>query len=184
MASAIPFAQGASSLIAARGAIDAGKSQAGALMAQASENKTMAQEAVEQGQYGAYKQDLKAQAEIGHGVAEAGASGIRVNESGSVQNLLIASSANAELDRQNILHQAELRRVHYENEASMEEFGAGNAITASHYTAIGDVLTGASKVGGYYTGGGSGGSVADDTDISSGGGWAGADSAGAAAAVV
>jgi hypothetical protein len=54
-----------------------------------------------------------------------------------------ASHQNAELDRLNILHGADIRAINYENQAAMDKFGADSAIKGSYWSALGSITGGA-----------------------------------------
>lgn len=70
----------------------------------------------EAGQFNAARQQDESNLVFGTMRADVGASGTEAN-SGSVLELLRQSHANAELDRQVILHEAELQAIDYENQA-------------------------------------------------------------------
>lgn len=90
------------------------------------------------------------------------------SSSGSVLAVLGASAANAELDRQNILHGGEVRAINYENQASLDELGAKHAIQASYFNALSSIAGGGSKTIGNNMGGGGGAEAGYETDYAAG----------------
>lgn len=141
MASAAPFMLAASAA-SALGSITQGQMTSGALNAQAQVQQQNAQEAEVQGQFNATKQSLNSAEKIGSITAAFGASGVS-SQSGSVQNVLAASASNAELDRLNILHGADVRAINYTNQASMDKLGASSALQGSYFSALGSLTKGA-----------------------------------------
>lgn len=132
MAAAMAVAGG----IKAIGSVLAGQSTANSLNAQADLQMQNAQEAERQGAYDASRSMYLAHQKIGDIEAGYGASGVTSN-SGSVLDVLGASAANAELDRLNILHGADVKKIQYENQASIARAGAASAITGSYWSALG-----------------------------------------------
>lgn len=121
--------------IGAYGAIEQGQMQSESLNQQAQSNLNNAQQAKDQGLYNANRQMLLAQQTEGKGIANAGASGVDVN-SGSPLSVFQSSAINAEMDKQNILHGADIRAIAYENQASIDRFGAASALTGSYWNAL------------------------------------------------
>lgn len=87
------------------------------------------------GKYDAQKQDIMAGQRIGESIAGYGASGIK-QDSGSVLEVLRASHINAEMDRLNILHGAELNAINAENKASAAKFGAKRIDQTKYFKAF------------------------------------------------
>ncbi len=129
--------------IQAGGDILKGQMTANSLRAQAEQQRVQAEEATQAGQYNAFRSQLQATQVLGHNEAAYGASGV-TSSSTSVNEVLRAGATNAELDRQNIIHGADIKAINYKNEASLEEFGANSALEGSYFAAIGDIL-GSSK---------------------------------------
>lgn len=130
----------ASGLISTYGALYAGQSQANALNAEADYALQNAQEAESQGHFDAIKEEIMANNKMGAITANYGASGVTSN-SGSAQAVLVASTANSELDRLNILHGADVKAVQYENQAAMDKIGAQSALTGSKFQAAGTMIS-------------------------------------------
>lgn len=101
-----------------------------------------ADEAERQGQYNATKQGLVSAQKIGTSVASYGANGV-TQSSGSVENVIGASNANAEMDRLNILHGADVKALNYHNQALLDRFGANSAKLAGYWGAAGAITGGA-----------------------------------------
>ena len=139
----------ASGGVQAAGALIQGQSSANSLDAQADLNIENANEAEQQGAFDATKSTIQAGHKIGSEVANYGASGV-TSTSGSVMAVLGASAANAELDRLNILHGADIKSIQYQNQASMERLGATSAIVGSYFSAAGAAGGAAAKA--YGTG--------------------------------
>lgn len=118
------------------GALQQGQSTANSLDAQANLQIQNAAEAEAAGHFNAMRSTLNSNQKIGTITANYGASGV-TSASGSVQSVLTASASNAEMDRLNILHGADLQAIQYENQASMERRGAQSAITGSIFSALG-----------------------------------------------
>ncbi len=140
---ALPMAGGA---ISAYGQIQQGKSTSDSLKAQANNLDQQAAEAEQKGAFDAMRQQLVSGAKIGESVAAYGAAGV-TSQSGSVLDVVQASHQNAELDRLNILHGADIRAINYQNQASMDRFGAESAIKGSYWSALGSLTGGAISAG-------------------------------------
>lgn len=140
MAAALPVV---GSAVSAYGALQAGQSTSQALNAQADLAIQNAQEAEDKGQFDANRQMLIAGKRIGESTAAYGAAG--VTESGSVVAVHQSSMANAELDRLNILHGADVRAIQYRNQAAMNRYGAESAIKGSYWQAAGYLTQGLVK---------------------------------------
>ena len=115
--------------------------------------RVQAGEAEEAGQFDVFKQQLKATQSLGRATAGYGAAGV-ASGSTSVQDVLGAGAMNAELDRQEILHGADIKAVSHENQASLDTFGANSALEGSYFSAIGSVLGGGASAAGNLIGGG------------------------------
>lgn len=132
------------------GALIQGQQQSDALNYQAKIQSKNAYEATAAASLNADRQDLIAAKSIGGTKAGYAAAGVDAS-SGSVMDVLAASAANAELDRQNIIHGGDLRAVNYENQASMDRLGASNAIKASYFNALSSLVGGASSAVSNYS---------------------------------
>lgn len=159
--------------VMAYGQLLAGQATSDSLNAQADLQIQNAQEALAQGKFNAQRSQIQSGQKIGAEVAGYGASGVR-SSSGSVMNVLAAATSNAEMDRLNILHGADIKAISYENAASMERTQAHNAKIGSYFGAVGS-LVGASSAGNLGATPSAGG---DDLsfDAGSGSGYAGSDS--------
>lgn len=124
------------------GSLMQGQSTADALEHQAEIMRRNAIAAMEAAKFDASKQQVMATKVLGAQSAGYASSGVE-QTSGSVLDVIAASAANAELDKQSILHGGELRRINFENQASIDEKAAGNALTASYFGAA----AGAAKTG-------------------------------------
>lgn len=153
MAAALPIAMVAGGGLSAYGALQKGQMTAQTLQAQAVLNQGNAQEAVNAGQYNATRETLLANQKMGAEIAGYGASGVDVN-SGSAAAVLAASATNAELDRLNIIHQSEVKAINYNNQASLDQYGAESAIQGSKWEAIGDLFSSLTKAASAAGGGG------------------------------
>ena len=127
------------------GSLMQGQAQASALERQADLNIQNAAEAKAQGAFNANRSQMTAGKRIGDIMAGYGASGVTAT-SGSVQEILRSSTANAEMDRLNILHGADLKAIQYENQASMERAGAGSARSGSIFGALGTAASTAGRM--------------------------------------
>lgn len=166
--------------LGAAGSIMQGQSTANALDAQSNLQLQNAQEAEEQGQFNATKQQITSGQKIGAITANFGASGVR-SDSGSAIDVLSASNMNAELDRQNILHGADVKAINFENQASMDKLGADSAIKGSYWSALGTLgVGGASAWSKAYSGAtpqtGNNDGMADDMGQNGNTGFGGSDS--------
>lgn len=132
--------------VSALGSLIGGQNTANSLNAQANLQIENAQEAESQGAFDAMKSQIQSSNKISQNVANYAASGV-TSSSGSAMAVLTASASNAELDRLNILHGADVKAISYENQASMERAGAGQAVTGSLFTALGMGTVAGSKIG-------------------------------------
>lgn len=149
----------------AAGDIVQGQMTSQSLDAQAGLATANAQEAEDQGQYNARRQSLISSQKIGTSVASYGAAGVTA-DSGSVANVIGASNANAELDRLNILHGADVKSLNYLNQATMDRYGAASATYGSYWQAAGAITGGAIQgISSATQGGGSGGEGAGTADM-------------------
>lgn len=87
------------------------------------------------GQYDAQRQNIMAGQKIGESIAGYGASGIK-QDSGSVLEVLRNSHINAEMDRLNILHGAELNAINSENKAAAARYGAKRIDQTKYFKAF------------------------------------------------
>ena len=141
MAAAVPLI-GAG--ISAYGDIQQGQMTSDTLNRQADNLSAQAREAEQKGQYDAMREQVIAGQKIGTTEAAYGASGVTSN-SGSVMDVVAASHQNAELDRLNILHGADIRAINYQNQASMNRYGGASAVMGSYWKALGALTLGAVK---------------------------------------
>lgn len=144
MAGAMPAAGAVGGVVSAYGSLLNGQNTANSLNAQAGMQRVQAGEALQAGNYDAYRQALMAREAQGRATAALGASGV-ASGSSSEQAVLMSGAINAELDRQNILHGADIRATNYENQASLDSFGASKALEGSYFSALAGVLGGASS---------------------------------------
>lgn len=142
MAAAIPLA-GAG--ISAYGDIQQGQMTSDSLNRQADNLMQQAAESEQKGQYDAMRQQIVAGHRIDTSIAAYGASGVS-SSSGSVLDVIHASHMNAEMDRLNILHGADIRAINYQNQASMNRYGAESAKMGSYWKALGALTMGMVKV--------------------------------------
>lgn len=125
----------------AYGSLVQGNETSNLLDNQARLQRTNATQALAAGKFNADRQSVIATKHIGGMTADYAASGVS-SDSGSVIATIGASAANAELDRQNILHGAEMKAVNYENQASLDELGAKHALQAGYFNALSSVVAG------------------------------------------
>jgi hypothetical protein len=191
MSAAIPIA-GAG--LSAYGSIQQGQMTSDTLNTQAKNLTAQAAEAESKGQYDAMREQVVSGQKIGSSIAAYGASGVAGN-SGSALDVVQASHQNAELDRQNILHGADIRAINYQNQASMDKYGGQSALLGSYWSALGAMSMGLVKGGvgqtaaaptaPNYDGGepnaGAGNEIAGASETSAAGGLAGSDLAAEAA---
>jgi len=147
MAGAMPAVSSIGGLVSAGGSLLKGRMTANTLNAQAEMQRVQAEEALQAGQYNAFRQELVAKQALGRAAAAYGAAGI-TSGSTSAQSVLMAGAMNAELDRQNIIHGSEINAINHENQASLDEFGGNSALEGSYFSAIGSVLGGSSSLAG------------------------------------
>lgn len=141
MSAAIPIVGAGMS---AYGALQQGKMTSDSLNQQADSLEAQAQEARVKGEYDAMRNQMLAARKIGVAEAAYGASGVS-SSSGSVLDVIQASHQNAELDRLNILHGADIRAINYMNQASMNRYGAQSAMLGAHWKVLGALTGGAIK---------------------------------------
>lgn len=156
---------GGGGIVGAYGSIYGGQQTADTLEYQAKIQSHNASEATMAASLNADKQDMVAAKVIGGTRAGYAAAGVDAS-SGSVMSVIAASAANAELDKQNILHGGELRAVNYENQASMDRLGASRAIQASYINAFSSLLGGGASALKSFGGGskGGGGDTEEEAD--------------------
>lgn len=126
----------------AYGAIQQGQMTSDSLNNQANNLQAQADEAESKGKYDAMRETLVSNQKIGTSIASYGASGVAAN-SGSALDVIQASHQNSELDRLNILHGADIRAINYQNQASMDRYGAQSAKLGSYWQALGSITGGA-----------------------------------------
>lgn len=125
----------------AYGALMQGKQTSDLLDNQAATQRRNATEALVAAKFNADRSSMIAGKKMGEITSEYAASGVDMN-SGSVMAVLAGSAANAELDRQNIIHGGELRAVNYQNQASLDELGAKHALQAGYFNALSNIVAG------------------------------------------
>lgn len=121
-------------ILSGLGALYSGEMESAALNAQANLQMQNAGLDLEAGNANAAKSQIVSGQRIGAIQGSAAASG--VTQSGSVLSVLAASSMNAEMDRQNIIHGAQVKAVQAENQASMDKIGAQSSQTGSYMQAF------------------------------------------------
>jgi len=104
----------------------------------------------QQAQAAAAAQERKARLQLGSMRAAYGASGVSLE--GSPLDVIEASAAAAELDRQNILYSGELKAGGYQSTAGLELTRGENAVTGSYFSAGSSLLKGAASMGAFKTG--------------------------------
>lgn len=139
----------------AYGSIIKGQQTSDLLDNQAATQRRNATQAIMAAKFNADRQSMIATKHIGAMTAGYSASGVDMT-SGSVLATIGASSANAELDRLNIIHGGDIRAVNFENQASLDELGARHAIQASYFNALSSMVAGGAGMMGNSTGGGGG----------------------------
>ena len=141
------WVQIAGAVISAIGAINQGQQAKDAANYNAAVANNNAIAARQQAAANAAAQERKSRMQLGSIRAGYGASGITME--GSAMDVLEASAATAELDRQNILYGGELKAGGYESTAGLELMRGEHAVTSSYYAAGGALLRGAgSAMGG------------------------------------
>lgn len=130
-------AQGVGTAVSAVGALYAGEMESSALQAQATIQGQNAQLDLDAGNANAARSQILSGQRIGSIQASAGASGVQ--QSGSVLSVMAASSMNAEMDRQNVLHGAQVKAIQAENQQSMDSAGAQSALMGGYLKAAGGV---------------------------------------------
>ncbi len=135
----------------AYGALQQGQSTSDSMNNQADLALQNADEAERQGQFDANRYSIISHQKIGEMTAGISASGVDIR-SGSAQSLLLMSHANSELDRLNILHQADVKSIMYRNQAALDRYGGQSALQGSYWQAAGDVVGGAVRTKAMNTG--------------------------------
>lgn len=143
--------QGGGGVLGAFGALYAGEMESSALDAQANIQRQNAALDLGAGNANAARSQIMSGQRIGaiQGAAAAGG----VAQSGSVLSVMAASSMNAEMDRQNILHGAQVRAIQADNQATMDSMGAQSALTGSYFKALGSVVGSGSQIAADMSGG-------------------------------
>lgn len=147
--------------LSAIGNIVQGQGEASALNYNAQIQQNNATAALISAKLNADKSSLQSNKIIGQAKANYGASGV-TSDSGSVLDVIAASSANAELDKQNILYGGQIKAINADNQASLDRISANNALTGSYFGAAGNILKGGATIYGMSSGGGSNNSSGDD----------------------
>jgi len=129
------------------GALSQGQqaSKAGEYNAAIARNNAIASQ--QQAAANAAAQQRKARLQMGSMRAAYGASGVSIE--GSPLDVLEASAATAELDRQNILYGGALRTQGYESTAGLEMMRGSSSETGSYLSAGSSLLSGAVKAGAF-----------------------------------
>lgn len=86
---------------------------------------------------------------IGSAMAAYGASGVQMAD-GSPADVLGDSARMATLDNQTLKYNYKLKGLGYQAQASLDSANAENSRTASYFNAAGSMLSGGSKVAGYF----------------------------------
>lgn len=139
MGAAAPIAL-AGGVLSAYGSLSEGQAKSAALEEEAraaEENAVIARKA---GKYNALKQSIVADKTIGSMNADYASSGIS-SDSGSVMDVLRSSHINAELDRQNILYESEMKARNYESRAKAARQGASSAQSAGTINAFASLFS-------------------------------------------
>ena len=122
------------------GALIQGMAQGNALDFQATVAGQNANEAIDQGNFNAQKSQLISGERIGAIQAGYGASGVSGN-SGSAAAVLMSSASNAELDRLNILHGADIKATNFQNQMSLDRMGASSSRTGGFLNGVSGLVT-------------------------------------------
>lgn len=154
----------AGGLLGAYGAFTQGQETADVLERQASIQRQNAIQSIIASKINADRSSLLATKAIGQEAAGYSAAGVDTN-SGSVLAVLGASAANAELDRQNILHGGQIRAMNYTNQANLDDLGADHSIKASYFNAAASLFGAGGKMA---TGMSAPSGISDVNDASSG----------------
>lgn len=140
-------AAGGGGLLSAIGSIKQGNDEANVSSYNADIANNNANLAIEQSQTEAKAFGIKSAMQLGSIQAGYGASGVS-GASGSAQDVLRASAANAELDRLNILNQGASKANAYENEATLDMYRGGNQKESGYLGAATALLKARSSMGG------------------------------------
>ena len=148
MASELAVAGG---VVGGVGALYTGQAESDALNRAATIQQQNAALDIQAGDVNAQMSAMRASRALGHITTAYGGNGV-ASDSGSALSVLAASSANAELEKQNILHGAKVRAINAENQASMDAVGAESALKGSYLSAFGSLIGGGAKAFGYSAG--------------------------------
>jgi hypothetical protein len=132
------------------GALNQGQQAKNAAQFNAQQAQNNALASRQQAEANAAAQQRAARLKLGSMRAAYGASGITME--GSAMDVLEASAATAELDRQNILYGGELKSGGYQSTAGLELMRGENAETGSYFSAGSALLSGAAKAGAFASG--------------------------------
>lgn len=135
------------------GSLIQGRGTADTLTYQANLQRNNATMAIQAAKFDADRQSMFAQKKLGSISEGYAASGVDINTSGSVLSVIGASAANAELDRQSILHGGTIKAINFENQASMDDRASQNALTGSYFNAVGSLFLGGAKLWSQGSGG-------------------------------
>lgn len=94
-------------------------------------------------------QQRDAQKKIGSAMAAYGASGVQMAD-GSPADVLGDSARMATLDNETLKYNYKLKGLGYMAQASLDSANGENSRTASYFNAAGSMLSGGSKVAGYF----------------------------------
>jgi hypothetical protein len=146
----VMFMQVAGTAMSVIGALNQGQQakDAANYNAQVANNNAIA--AQQQAAANAAAQERKSRMQLGSIRAGYGASGITME--GSAMDVLEASAATAELDRQNILYGGGLKADGYRSTAGLELMRGEAAETGSYFSAGSALLSGAAKAGAFASG--------------------------------
>lgn len=135
----------AGALAGAAGAISSGRAARQAAEQNALAAERNARISRQQARAEAEAQQRDARRRVGAARAAYGASGVTLE--GSPLDVLEESASLAELDKQQILYNGELRAMGYTDTASLDRAGGRNAERQGYFGAASTLLLGASKVG-------------------------------------
>lgn len=132
-------------VLSAYGSIVQGEQTGDLLDNQANLQRRNATQAILAAKFNANRSQIMASKALGRMSSEYSAAGVSLN-SGSVMSVMAESAANAELDRQNIIHQGDLRADNYMNQAALDELSAKHARTAGYFNAFSSIIAGGAKM--------------------------------------
>ena len=139
----------AATTVSAVGAIRQGQAASNAANFNAALAKQNADTADSQSIAASEAQQRDAQKKIGSAMAAYGASGVQMAD-GSPADVLGDSARMATLDNETLKYNYKLRGLGYMAQAGLDTANAENSRTASYFNAAGSMLSGGSKVAGYF----------------------------------